>query len=518
MTIPKPSPWIAWLLAVTVSCVLGFEPASLFGDGLRVVVDLSKPVHTMRGGIGASWHALQEPMPVVPGGDARFGGIISHGGSGWGAYPCAEDENAWRQIEHHADWLGLDWCRVEFDQRMYEPERNRYTWNSPEMRILYRILDWCERRHCDVFLTQMWSNVRWNAFPEYRDDAAGRIHSGPASLEDFVEGLTRVIEHLTKTKKYTCIRWLAITNEPGDKFSWFQKPPNQPMSVTPALAAVCKAFHNRGLGVRLSAPDRFWAALDPAKEDFREFVGAFDVHEYTSSFGGDPGGLPVRMASHVERVKGYVNAAHQQGKPLFIAEMGTLGGFNAPLGDAEEIIRDLTIGVDGFNRWSFINRGDLDGQWQLLQTWDASNKKLLDVYTPYPNAYYVLGLLSRFTAKHSTVLACDVTGGKIGAYPRVFAAPLRSPKGNLTLAVVNNSDHAWDATIDLHGVTASTSLYCYEVSKADKDRTDLAINPKAEFVVTRETPLFRDKLAPESLKIYTTYRLEHSAPGIIAED
>ena len=199
----------------------------------------------------------------------------------------------------------------------------------------------------------------------------------------------------------------------------------------------------------------------------------------------------MTMASHVERVKGYVNAAHQQGKPLFIAEMGTLGGFNAPLSDAEEIIRDLTIGVDGFNRWSFINRGDLDGQWQLLQTWDASHKKLLDVYTPYPNAYYVLGLLSRFTAKHSTVLSCDVTGGKIDAYPRVFAAPLRSPKGNLTLAVVDDSDQAWDATIDLHGMTASTLLYCYDVSKADKDRTDLAINPKAEFVVTGEAPISR---------------------------
>ena len=33
------------------------------------------------------------------------------------------------------------------------------------MRILYRILDWCQRNKADVFLQQMWGNVRWNAFP-----------------------------------------------------------------------------------------------------------------------------------------------------------------------------------------------------------------------------------------------------------------------------------------------------------------------------------------------------------------
>jgi len=518
MTLHKSSPWIALSLTAMAAYLLSSDPAHLYGAGLRVEADLSKPLHTMRGGIGASFHAIEQPMLVTPGGDARFGGIISHGGSGWGGYPPAEDEKAWRQIEHHADWLGLDWCRVEFEQRMYEPERNHYDWDNPEMRVLYRILDWCERRHCEVFLTQMWSNTRWNAFPEYRDDTAGRIHSGPASLDDFVEGLTRMIEHLVKTKKYTCIRWLAITNEPGDKFSWFQKPPNQPMSITPALAAVRKAFDRHGIDVQLSAPDRYWAPLAPAKEDFRDSVGAFDVHEYSPRFDWVPNAGGAAMAVHVERVRAYADAAHQQGKPLFIAELGTLGGSVGALNDAEQIIRDLPAGVDGFNRWSFLNRGDLDGQWQLLQTWDVANKKLLDVYRPAANSYYVLGLLSRFTAKHSTVLACHVSGGTVAPHQRVFAASLRSPKGNFTLAVVNDANQEWDATVDLRAVAADTRLYRYDVSRADKDRTDLTISPKAEFVVTRASSSFRDKLAPESLTIYTTYRLEHSAPGIVAED
>ena len=53
------------------------------------------------------------------------------------------------------------------------------------MRILYRILDWCERNHADVFLQQMWGNVDWNAFPEFHDDPVKRAHSGPRSMDDF---------------------------------------------------------------------------------------------------------------------------------------------------------------------------------------------------------------------------------------------------------------------------------------------------------------------------------------------
>jgi hypothetical protein len=45
-------------------------------------------IHIMRGGFGASWHAIEQPIPVE--------GDRSHGGSAWGANPPAEDTRAWR--------------------------------------------------------------------------------------------------------------------------------------------------------------------------------------------------------------------------------------------------------------------------------------------------------------------------------------------------------------------------------------------------------------------------------------
>ena len=62
-------------------------------------------------------------------------------------------------------------------------------------------------------------------------------------------------------------------------------------------------------------------------------------------------------------------------------------------------------------------------------------------------------------AKHSAVLACSVDGGQIGPWPRVFAAALRSPKGQLTLAVVNDAPHEFDVTFDLRAQAEAVHLF-----------------------------------------------------------
>ena len=190
------------------------------------------------------------------------------------------------------------------------------------------------------------------------------------------------------------------------------------------------------------------------------------------------------------------------------------GSYESVLKDAELVVRRLNAGVDGFNRWSFLNRGDLDGQWKFIETWDCKTGKLLKEFTPHPNTYFALGLLSRFTAKHSAVLACKVEGGRIAEWPRVFATMLRSPKGNLTLAVVNDAPASQNVSIELRGLTKNTRLHRYAVSEADRDRADLKIEPQAEFPLSPTSAAFRDRVAPMSVTIYSTYKLAHSDNGV----
>ena len=513
-----------WLL---VSGAMGATTEAEAPKDVRITADLATVINTMRGGIGASWHAIEEPIPVCEKPHPIFHNK-SHGGSGWGAYPPAEDDAAWAQIDRHARWLGLDWNRVEFEQRIYEPERGRFSWDNPEMRILYRILDWCERNKADVFLQQMWGNVKWNTFPEWRDDPVTRVHSGPLSMEDFGEGLAALVEHLVKKRGYTCIRWVCINNEPNGNWSWWQEPPNRVMPLKPGLAAVRKALDARGISLPVSGPDLTGGVpeFNPAKFDFHELLGAYDFHTYDEDFDWR-GKRPMQPFD--ARTAAWTEWAHAHGKPLFMSEFGTMangwggdhpgpGSYESALKDAELVVRRLNAGVDGFNRWSFINRGDLDGQWQFIETWDRANKKLLRDYTPHPNTYFLPGLLTRFIAKHSTVLVCAVDGGKIGPWQRVFAAMLRSPKGNFTLAVVNDAPSGLDAAFELRGLASGITLHRYAVSGKDRDRADMTIDPQAAFALSPVSAGFKDRLEPMSVTVYSTYKLAHAADGVIADE
>src|ERR1035437_4664506 len=157
--------------------------------------------YQMAGGIGASWHAISKDK-IDEGKEYKWALREKNSrGSAWGGNPPVADSLEWDQIYNYAKWLGLDWIRVEISARMYEPERGKYSWKNEEMEALYRILDWAEKNKADVFLQQMWSNVKWNAFSGVQP-----LLSAPKSTDDFGNGLATLVEYLLKVKKYTCIK------------------------------------------------------------------------------------------------------------------------------------------------------------------------------------------------------------------------------------------------------------------------------------------------------------------------
>jgi hypothetical protein len=395
------------------------------------------------------------------------------------------------------------------------------------MRILYRILDWNQKAGAEVFLQQMWCNAAWLAYPEFRDDPVGRVHSAPTDLPAFADGLATLVEHLIKQRGYTCIKWLCINNEPYVGFSWWQAPPNQPLSIGPGLVAVRQALDARGLALPLSGPDATtgFPAEIPGPYDYLALLGAIDFHDYGADFDGRTKG---HIAGQERNAAAWAHYAHGQNKPLFLSEFGTGAygwvpdkpGPSSPpsvLAGSELVIRLANAGVDGFNRWSFLNRGDLDGQWQLVDTWDRERKQLLAEFPPHPNSYFCLGLLSRFTAKHSAVLASHVAGGRLGEWQRVFCAAFRSRSGNLTLALLNDAHADFDLKLTLQGVAQPATFYRYRYAEAEYDRADARINPQREFSAGAGQAQWQDALPARSLTLYSTYKLEHEQPGVIAE-
>jgi hypothetical protein len=476
---------------------------------VKIRVDAGRPVRTMRGGIGASFHVINSELP------GKRPPLGSWSGSAWGGNPDPEDDRRWQELFRHAAWLGLDWCRVELEQRSYEPERGRFTWDSPDMRTLYRVLDWAERRGVDVFLQQMWGNVAWNAYPGLETDPVKTLRSAPRSLADWANGIGELVEHLVRVKGYRSIRWLSIANEPGEgSFSWWQDSNLGSVPIAPGLQAAREELDRRGLKLPLSGPD--WTDLPPlvpSRIDFDQWIGAYDLHSYNAVFDSMPGSY--NLAEAERRMAKWAEWAHSRGKPFFISELGTMAfgwgnedpgpaSYEAGLKNASLIVRGINAGVDAFNRWSFTNRGDLDGQWQLVRTWDTDAGRLLDRFEPQANAYDQYAMLSRFTAKDSGVLATRVDAPFGPGERKLVAAALSSPKGALTLIVVNETGRDADAAIEFAGLHAPLNRYAV---------TRTAVDLKPQRKSGASGPL-SDRSPAMSIVVYTTAALEGAGPGL----
>lgn len=465
-------------------------------------IDCDKVDHRMAGGIGASWHAMSQEFKIDPEKMHGWKDTLNSRGSAWGGNPPIEWEDSWNQICNHVSWLGMNWVRVEFSQRMYEPKRDRFDWDNEEMKALYRILDWCQENDVDVFLTQMWGFVKWNAF-----DDVHPLQSAPRSVKDYADGLAVAVEYLVKEREYTCIRYLCIVNEPNLRIGWWLGPDKKPMTIMPALKAVRGALDERGVDVPLSAPDWNNLGIESRKVfdvDAEIELGAFDAHNY--------GGTHPRA---IKQMSEWVKLARRHGIPFFLLEMGDMRlgwkysnagpkSYAAAMSNAETILQGINIGVDAFNRWSFTNRGDLDGQWQLVRTWDIEKKRYLRDVEPEPVPYYCYGIITRFCAKHSGVLKTDVSDGA-----EVIATALRSPKGNLTLYVLNKSAKKQCVGIVLSGLDKPRTFYRYQITESDVRQAGFSLNPV-------QTSL-EEELPARSITTFSTYKLYHSDPGVIAE-
>ena len=147
------------------------------------------------------------------------------------------------------------------------------------------------------------------------------------------------------------------------------------------------------------------ACFDPDKIDFDQYIGAYDIHSYQ--------GMDEAKQQILEQ---WADWANKHNKPLFLSELGDMRigwkdanpgpkSFKAALSNAESILRGLAAGVGAFNRWSFTNRGDLDGQWQLIRTWDIENQKYYDKVEIEPAAFYGYGIIT--TVLHKIFIGCS---------------------------------------------------------------------------------------------------------------
>jgi hypothetical protein len=487
-----------------------------------ITVDCHTERYTMAGGIGASWHAISLDRVDTDKTKYRYGRFgLNARGSAWGGNPPVSMTRQWDQIKYHANWLGLNWMRVELSGRMYQPSRGIFDWDNEEMQALYMILDWAEANEVDVFLQQMWSNQHWNSYRHVQP-----LISAPVSMEDFTRGIVHLMKYLIEERAYSCIKWLCLSNEPpgpgwgcwwsmGDEkpdsspayeaqmAALNYEPQGIPAPFTPALKSVYEALDTADIHIPISGPD--WTGvqmLNPDWVDFDAYIGAYDLHSY---MGIDE--------TNKEIFKSWADWAHAKNKPIFLSELGNMNlgwgesdpgpkSMEAALSNAQDILRGLELGVSAFNRWSFTNRSNLDGQWQLIRTWDTVKEKYRVHVSPEPVAYYGYGIISRFLIKHSTVLHSEILNGE-----EVLSQTLKSPDGRITTYLVNMGNQARELTLTFHGT--SGKFYRYQVTEAEISDPNYQMNPLGVYKL-KEGKGKVHTLPPKSITVFSHMEVFHN--------
>lgn len=484
---------------ILILSITGFKINPM--NKISIKVDASKVQYTMKGGMGASWHAISEENPLnnekyqIP---VRE---VGSRGSAYGGNPPVSNTKAWKQIQKHASWLGMNFVRVELSQRMYEPERQQFTWDSEEMQTLYNILDWAEAHDVDVFLQQMWMAADWNSLPKIHP-----LISAPKNLDDFANSIATLLEYLIDEKGYTCIKYFCMTNEPpGGTWGYWWEYGENPGQIEDAWARLNQEFKDRGIDIPISGPD--WTDMPPFEEEklgMADSFGAIDIHSYH--------GVTDEGEANL---KNWAAWAHAQGKPFFLTEYGNMNlgwgtddpnqkSFEAALSNACDVIRGLRVGVDAFNRWSFTNRGDLDGQWQLIKTFDLKTRKYLDEVIPEPEAYYGFGVISRFLSKYSKVLSLE------NGDDEIFAVALESPEGAVSIVMVNAGKSEKKVELEIANMKEAL-LHHYLVTKELVNQADFELKPIESF---KSSMKIKVNLPAQSISNISSYHLSPEEEGI----
>jgi hypothetical protein len=204
---------------------------------------------------------------------------------------------------------------------------------------------------------------------------------------------------------------------------------------------------------------------------------------------------------------------------MFLSEMGNMKlgwgdinpgpkSYKAALSNAETVLRGIAAGVGAFNRWSFTNRGDLDGQWQLIRTWDIESQKYLKQVEIEPVAFYGFGIITRFCTKHSEVVSSETEGKS-----DILSQTVKSPSGQLTTYILNKGDKPVNIDLKISGKT-SQKFYLYRITEKDLSKPDYIMEP-VQNIILPASQTINIQMPPESIYTITQYNLKQGDPGKI---
>ena len=298
--------------------------------------------------------------------------FIGHGVQ-WSAYPHGDSEDAewgflmtddkWQLLYDRLDYVKPRIVRVmisaswRYFKGLDEKGNPIVEYDNPEMRNLYKLLDYCQQKNILVLFGE------WGA-PSHGLKAEKEKSITKATDPRWIQMMTDVLHHLIIDKEYTCINYFNIVNEPNGYWATTDGNWEEWKEGYELLAS---ALSKRGLDeyVQLAGPDAVvqWdhpthpkKAVDwfySTVEDLGPQTGMYDVHIYADQELVSDGNLFKFLSP-------FASSVIDVSKPIVLGELGmkyteelreeNLRRGNADpcagLDDSNMFVYDYSYGVD----------------------------------------------------------------------------------------------------------------------------------------------------------------------------
>ncbi|WP_271765208.1 hypothetical protein [Aquimarina algiphila] len=459
---------------------------------------------------------IKEPKPV----DATISFLeqntidfpfIGHGVQ-WSAYPHADSEDAewgflmtdekWEELYRRLDYVNPHIIRVidSAGWRYYKGLDKKgnpiIDYNSQEVATLYKLLDYCQKNNITVLFGE------WGA-PDFGREDKNIPYIQLANDDRWISMISGFLQHLIIDKKYTCITYYNLVNEPNGYWASTDGDWDQWKNGYLKLAA---KFKETGLDkyVQLAGPDAVvqWnhpthpkKAIDWVYSTVSELdsvTASYDIHIYADQH-------LVRTGNLERFLLPMAKAAQDQKKPFILGELGmkytgelkeenTKRGQADPYAGADDssmFVYDYFYGVDmadatvqsmlaGFGSaiaWDLDDAmhtvGDLGDKTQLKKwgMWNILGKELtgdIKELTPRPWSYTWTLLCNLLPPGSSIIKGTDLPeDDKI----RYVAA---KHEDNFTAIVVNQSKEEKKYYLKTDISIAEKTVFLYEYSENNR--------------------------------------------------
>ena len=331
-------------------------------------------------------------------------------------------------IGERIKWMRLPIVRIMIIGNMCYKGKGVFDFETKDMKSLYKNLDICQQLGIDVILTDWGCQSEWLKVPEVKSPADKKYAEVIATYTDF----------LINKRKYSCIKYLVMINEPnlypisGQWNKWRTGIKN--LSVELKKRKLDKKIILTGSDE--SCGDEWhYKTVD----ELKNYFGAYDVHKYANDANVKIG----KLYDYFHTLKNYAikNDAKAKYKPFIVGEAGLNDFANHPFGNekinsvyygvfmADYAAQAANAGCDAVLAWMLDDNSHQGFYWGL---WSNKNKGMN--LRPW---FFTWSLLVKYFPKGSVIYKVKQPTKSI----RVLAAEFKNNKRERewTFCIINRS-------------------------------------------------------------------------------